>query len=191
MGGGLRVQVTRPIHVGEFAALQEDHTRLQSATPRNPAADRRRIHLVEHLGRFPIGYRPATGARVPSGMKSKTRARGHANLVTGNGAKNNGASRCTEAVDHHRFAGTAKLSPRGARQGPVQSIRGFAGAVGKAASSLPAPGKLVITEQPSRAVLSMCIRLILKGLSPLGGIGTGEASIQATKSSRPFPSSSQ
>jgi Protein of unknown function (DUF1345) len=49
------------------------------------------------------------------------------------------------------------------------------GAAGKAASSLPAPGKLVITAEAVASGPSMRIRLILKGLSSDGGIGTGEA----------------
>lgn len=108
MCGSLRVEVTWPIHAGELAAPQEDHPWLQSAAPRNPTADRCRIHFVQHPRGFRIRHRPATGATIPCGMKSECCPWSYANSIAGNSAENDSAGRCTQAIDLHGFAGTAK-----------------------------------------------------------------------------------
>jgi hypothetical protein len=62
---------------------------------------------------------------------------------------------------------------------------------GESGKQLTSTGQVSYHREAVASGASMCIRLILKGLSSLGGIGTGEARIQTTKISRPFPSSSQ
>ena len=92
----------------QLPAAQEDHARGQPAALRDPAPDLRRIHRIQHLRGFGIGHRAAVGAEIPGGVKAEIGVRGHANLVVGNGAENDGAGRSTETVDDHRFAGGAQ-----------------------------------------------------------------------------------
>src|SRR5258708_3870675 len=97
-----RIQVAWAIHGRELAAAQEHHARGKSSAPIDPALYLRRIHRIQVLRCLGIGYSTTLGTGIPGGVEPELGARGHAYLVMGNRAENDGAGRDAITVyDHH------------------------------------------------------------------------------------------
>src|SRR5260370_38815926 len=96
------IQMAWPIHGRELAAAQEHHARGKSSAPIDPAQYLRRIHRIQVLRCFGIGYSPPLGTGIPGCVESELGTRGHAYLFMGNRAENDGAGRDAITVyDHH------------------------------------------------------------------------------------------
>src|SRR5258708_17593892 len=86
----------------EVGAAQEHHARGKSSGLVDPAPYLRRIHRIQVLRCLGIGYSTTLGTGIPGGVEPELGARGHAYLVMGNRAENDGAGRDAITVyDHH------------------------------------------------------------------------------------------